>query len=591
LCLENVQVNIGEAIGGACVSLDGFFLTALAVELRRDYAGLWMGRAHQPKPHTLTLQLGETKKKQRLVLSIAPEFPGLHVTTDQFENPATPPHFCLMLRKHIEGSRLDSIFTDDFERVVWLTFSGRDELGEPTVLRIALELTGKHSNVVLIKNGIIIDALKRIPWAPETVRPILPGLQYSPPPAQGKTPPLDITATILQAACVNSQKKVPQVLCDVVNGLSPLLAREFAFRLAHADSFGHNLSFQDCLDLAHMITSFARRCSSEEPKTGYLYLGERPRFHIHELSHLKMDSEKIDGVNNLIQKVSSITLHRNEVEGLRQRLTSAVGVQRSKLIRRQDALEKDIVESRKREPHQRFGQLLYANLSGGRPDGAFVRVIDYFSPELGEVSVPVDPRLSLAENARLYFKRFHRALAMERHSTERLSQCQLEIEYLDTLLSSIQLAEDLATLKGILGELRELGPTPDVPSKTKQSAPISGPLKFASPEGNVVLVGRNNLQNDALVKTAGPKDIWLHVQKAPGSHVLIPHLPRLSDDTLLFAANLAAYYSSQRHSANVLVDYTERRHVKRPPGARPGFVIYEHQQTLVVRAPHLPVPK
>jgi len=571
------------------VSLDGFFLTALAVELGSKYAGLRVGRAHQPKHHTLTFQLGETRKKQRLVLSIAQEFPGLYVTTNQFENPATPPHFCLMLRKHIEGSRLDKIFTTDFERVVWLSFSGRDELGEHTELQIALELTGKHSNIILTKNGIIIDALKRMTFAPETIRPILPGLQYSPPPSQGKLPPLSLTAEILQKACLGSTKAVPQVLCDIVNGLSPLLAREFAFRLNYAEAYGHDLGYQDYLDLADLITTSAKFCLSEEQKIGYIYLGERTRFHIQELTHLSMVAEQVDGANNLVDKASSLTLQRNEFEGLRQRMLSSILGQRSKLMRRQDALEKDIAESLKREPHQRFGQLLYANLSGGKPKSDVVRVIDYFSPELGEVEVPVDPRVSLAENARLYFKRFDRAAATEKHSRARLSQCQLEILYLDTLISAISLADDLAILKGIEEELRGTGSTSEIQQKTRLITKSSGPLKFSSPDGSTVLVGRNNFQNDALVKSAGPRDTWLHVQKAPGSHVLIPKQALLSDDTLLFAANLAAYYSSQRLSTNVLVDYTERRNVKRPPGARPGYVTYDHQQTLVIRAPNPPV--
>ncbi|MBS3938050.1 MAG: NFACT family protein [Peptococcaceae bacterium] len=571
------------------MSLDGFMLTALAGELHRDYAGLRVVKVHQPQPHTLTLLLGETKKKQRLVLSIDPSFPGLYVTADQFENPSSPPLFCLMLRKHVEGSRLESISISEFERVVLFSFLGRDELGEPKKYKLAVELTGRHSNIVLVANDTIIDAMKRFSWGPEVARPILPGLKYEAPPTQGKISPLSIAAENIHSAGTSCGKKTPEMLCDLVNGLSLLLAKEFAFRLSLVNSLGKDLTPDNCQDLALQIDLLATHCQRGEYQTGYLYLGEKTRFHIHPLTHLGSTGEKISGVNNLLIKALSVSGHRDQLQSLRQRANKLVSSHRAKLLRRQEAIRKDIAASRERASYQRFGQLLYANIAHYRQEGELAIVTDYFSPDLSEASVPIDVRLSLVDNARLYFKRFNRAEGTERHSLERLAQCEQEIAYVDTLISAIFLADDLATLRDIEKELQYLGLMPESRQKTKQSAQTSGPLKIVTTDGSTIWVGRNNLQNDALVRNASAKDIWLHVQKAPGSHVLIPYTPNLSDATLLYAANLAAYYSSQRLSANVPVDYTEKRHVKRPAGARPGYVTYDNQRTLIVRTPHLPV--
>lgn len=588
LCRENEQVKIREAKGGLFLSLDGFFLNALASELHRDFAESRIVKVHQPDPHRLTLLLGETKKKQRLVLSLDPRFPGLFVTTDQFENPPSPPLFCLMLRKFIEGSRLLSFHMEDFERVITLSFLGRDELGEQKTYYLSVELTGRHSNLILHANGVILDAVKRIPWGPAVVRPILPGLRYESPPSQGKLSPLSLPAETLFAAGQQSAQTVPQLLCSLVNGLSLPLATAIATDLSLSSSAATLLTLDQCHKLTREVYDLAYRCQRGEVVHGYLYRGEKIHFHIHPLPQLTLPPETVLGVNNLLFTAFQAIGHDDPVRVLRQKLSKEVESHLTKLRRREDALEKDIAKSREREPLKRFGQLLYANLADCRKEGTAAMVIDYYSPDLPEVAVPIDPRLSTADNAKQYFKRYNRAEGTEKHSLVRLSQCLLESEYFASLLSSISLAEDLPTLLEVSRELQDIGVLPQTRGKTKQPAIQSGPLKFLAPDGSTILVGRNNLQNDALVKAAAPKDVWLHVQRAPGSHVVVVYSPALSDDTLLLAAHLAAYYSSQRHSANVPVDFTERRYVKRPAGGRPGFVHYENQRTIIVRTPALP---
>jgi len=585
LCRENGQVKIREAKGGLFLSLDGFILNALVSELHRDFADSRIVKVHQPDPHRLTLLLGETKKKQRLVISLDPRFPGLYVTTDQFENPPSPPLFCLMLRKFIEGSRLLSLHMEDFERVITLSFLGRDELGEQKTYYLSVELTGRHSNIILHANGVILDAVKRIPWGTAVLRPILPGLRYEAPPSQGKFSPLSLPAETLFAAGQQSTQTVPQLLCSLVNGLSLPLATAITTSLTLSGSAPTQLTLDQSHKLTREVYDLACRCQRGEVVHGYLYRGEKIHFHIHPLPQLNLTPENVIGVNSLLVTSFQASGHDDPVRQLRQKLSKEVETHLAKLRRREEALEKDIAKSREREPLKRYGQLLYANVADCRKEGAAAMVVDYYSPDLTEVAVPIDPKLSTTDNAKLYFKRFNRAEGTEKHSLLRLSQCLLERDYFASLLSAISLADDLSTLLEVARELQDIGVLPQTRGKTKQPAIQGGPLKFLAPDGSTILVGRNNLQNDALVKAAGPKDVWLHVQKAPGSHVIIVYSAALSDDTLLYAAHLAAYYSSQRHSANVPVDFTERRYVKRPAGGRPGFVHYENQRTLIVRAP------
>jgi len=588
LCRENEQVKIREAKGGLFLSLDGFFLNALVSELHKDFAESRIVKVHQPDPHRLTLLLGETKKKQRLVLTLDPRFPGLFVTTDQFENPPSPPLFCLLLRKYIEGSRLLSVRMEDFERVITLAFLGRDDLGEQKTYYLSLELTGRHSNIILHANGVILDAVKRIPWGTAVVRPILPGLRYEAPPSQGKVSPLALPAATLLRASLDSAQTVPQLLCSLVNGLSLPLATAIAHDTSLASTGAARLTLDQCHLLTRSVYALAYSSQYGEVAHGYLYRGEKIHFHIHPLPQLNITPETVVGVNNLLVTAFQAIGHDDPVRILRQKLSKEVEGHVTKLKRRADALEKDIAKSREREPLKRFGQLLYANVAECRKEGTAAIVVDYYSPDLAEVSVPIDPKLSTTDNAKHYFKRYNRAEGTERHSLLRLSQCLLESEYFASLLSAIALAEDLPTLHEITRELTDIGVLPQARGKTKQPAIHSGPLKFLAPDGSTILVGRNNLQNDALVKAAGPKDMWLHVQRAPGSHVIVVYAPVLSDETRLLAAHLAAYYSSLRHSTNVPVDYTERRYVKRPTGARPGFVHYENQRTIMVRIPALP---
>lgn len=572
------------------MSLDGFTLNAHCLELDATYKGAKLEKVHQPTANTLTLQLSSAGKRHRLVASVDPQMPRLIVSSEQLENPHTPPFFCLMLRKYIEGSRLERISMPGFERVMFIDFASRDELGNPATFRLCVELTGRHSNIILThENGVIIDAIKRVSLSTSATRPLLPGLKYELPPTQEKQDPRSVNVEDIMDK--RSAKAVPNLLSDTVQGLSQLLAREIAHRHGLTGLPSDEMTLEHATSLVNELALLASQATTGSLHCGYIYKGDRVLFHVFPLTHLNIEPLQVEGINSTIALALGTSTAAQSTEVLRQRLRKSIHTHNEKNARKIAALNEDIRLSQQRDDYKRYGELLYANIGTCKITGAFAEVTDFFSESLERIQVPIDPKLGHTDNAKAYFKRYNRALNTEKHGLERLKETTVQQEYLSTLETSIEQAEDLATLREIEVEMCEQGlmpKTPVIKSRKRVESASAGPRRFILPKGFSILVGRNNLQNEQLVKQANPYDVWLHVQKAPGSHVLIHGQGPIPESTLEFAANLAAYYSSQRSSALVPVDYTERKHVKRPNGSKPGFVIYENQQTIYVRNPKEP---
>jgi len=569
------------------MSLDGFVLNALVRELHTELVGLRCEKIHQPSRHALTLLMGAKGKRHRLVISVDPRWPSIMLSKQSLENPPSPPFFCLMLRKYIQGSRLTELSMDGFERVVTATFSGRDDLGNPAAYRLVLELTGRHSNTVLLSpNGTVIDALTRVSMNASPSRVLLPGLRYESPPSQDRISPLTISGDTLFAAARGSDIPVHKLLATQIQGMSQLLASELAFRFAPKAVRACDLESVECEHIADSVRQLACTASSGCVREGYIYSPPKARFHIVPLTHIGI-GECIQGINALVTTAFTLSNRSEQLETLRLTLQKATTAACSKTERRMHALQQDLTKCEGRDELKQQGDLLYANIGMHRIEGGEAIVVNYYDDNMPEVRIPLDKRLSFADNARQYYRQYARAQSTERHAKERLQSDAVWLDYLQTLLMSIDLAEDVGTLREIEGEMRTTGVIPATTAPKKQP-PSSGPLDFIGPHGIGISVGRNNLQNDALVRESHPDNYWLHVQKAPGSHVLVRSTSAISDATLLYAANLAAFYSSLRASTNVPVDYTLRKYVKRPSHARPGYVIYDHQRTLYIKQPAPP---
>ncbi|MBS3984622.1 MAG: NFACT family protein [Selenomonadales bacterium] len=571
------------------MSLDGFVLNALVHELNAELVGLRCEKVHQPTRNTATLLLTAKGKKHRLVISADPAWPRVLVSPAAWENPPSPPFFCLMLRKYLTGARLTKLSVAGFERVVTAAFLGRDELGNAATYRLMIELTGRHSNAVLVgPAGTVIDALTRVSMNLSSVRAVMPGLHYDPPPTQGRVSPESVTGEYLHLAASESEDPVHKVLYTNIQGVSGLLANELAYRYA-PNAKARDLNLPEWELIAAQVRELAHAAGAGEVRAGYIYRADKARFHILPLTHLGTPGEEILGINALVAEALLFSNQSEQLAALRGSLRRLVAAALAKTERRIQALRGDLLKSEGSEKLRRFGDLLYANLGTQRLEGGEAVVIDYYDESMPEVRIPLDAKLSFADNAKQYYRQYARAQSTTQHAEERLRRDLSHLAYLETLLYGIDAAPDVETLHEISLEIGAMGLMPATAAAKRQATAPSLPRKFTCPDGVSISVGRTNTQNDRLVREAHPEHIWLHVQKAPGSHVLIHSTAGASETTLHYAANLAAYYSTLRASTNVPVDFTQRKFVKRPKEAPPGYVIYEQQRTLYVRQPTAPL--
>lgn len=568
------------------MNMDGFMLKALTADLNRALSGERIDKIHQPTSHHLTIHIG----KRRLVISVLPHNTYVILDGPKLANPLSPPFFCLMLRKHLTNARITEVRMSDFERIVVFSCEGRDELGEPARHSLVAELTGRHSNVVLLGGDeVVVDSMRRVPLG-DGVRPLFPGLRYESPPQQGKLSPRGLTAEDLRnlSRLDTPGRSLAEFLAGNVQGMSILLSREIASQL-NGNATVATASSADWECLARHINSLSALAESGDVNVLYLSgAGLSPKPHIIPLNHLG-SSIVSPGVNETLAGVILRQDADRQESELRQKLHQTTKAHIKKTAKLLSALQEDITEAAGKEANKRYGELLYANLGSYEIKGDRAIVTDYFDESLARVEVPVDPKRSMADNARRFFRQYEKDVGKEKHSLARLEEARHTLAYLKGLEVAITQAEDAETLLEIEREMisqgiRSTGGKPAA-NKSAGKAPEPAetrPREFLSPDGMRVLVGRNNLQNDRLVKGAKPDDLWFHVQKAPGSHCLVEVRSPVPDSTIEFAASLAAYYSSLRDSTHVPVDYTEKRHVRRPQGAKPGFVTYEKQRTVVI---------
>lgn len=580
------------------MTFDGVTLRALLGELRQTLPGGRVQRVYQPGPHEVTLHFTGAV----LLISCNPAYSRAHLTYRKRPNPPQPPPFCMLLRKHLEGSRLLSCDQEGLERVLTLTFRGTDEAGAPYHRRLVAELMGKHSNLVLLdERGTIIDALKRLPATASRRRETLPGRPYVAPPATGKlallreTPagPVPAAAPDLEAALRDRLADEPAArqprpaplyrsLAAAVEGIGPERARQILQR-AGIDADGAGVPDGGAGVLTpHALRELAEALARLAAEAG--------------AGRLAPPSHLLDDAYAEAEAAARFEQEKNA-------LARAVSTALARARRRLAAQEEEKRQAESAEEYRAIGELLTAHLKLMRPGQAEVSVTDYFDPAQPLRTIRLDPSLSPAANAQAYFRRYRKARRLGGLVDEKLASTRDEIAYLEgveTALANALAAEDLA---GIGGELASQGYVKDPRGRKGTAgrgttgptgpAAVGEPLRFTSSDGWQILVGRHNRQNEHLLRhVARPGDAWLHARQIPGSHVIIrcdvrqgaaqDTLDAIPARTLHEAALLAAHYSRARGTPGTPVDYTLRRHVRKPPGSRPGMVTYENHRTIYV---------
>ncbi|WP_297997812.1 NFACT family protein [uncultured Oscillibacter sp.] len=566
------------------MAIDAICLQAVAGELRPQLLGLRVDKVHQPARDQVVLLF----RGKRLLLNAGAGAPRLQLTEILRDNPAEPPMFCMLLRKHLSGARVAGLTQPPLERLVKIEFDASDELGRAGRRTLVLEAMGRRSNLILLDGeGRVIDSLRRVDADMSAARQVLPGLFYQPPASTGRLPFLEETEAGFAArfAAAAAEKTLDAFLLDQYFGLSPLMARELAFQAA-GDVDARVFQMGGPGPLWRALEDFQDRVREERFTPVCLLRDGKP------LDFACVPVGQYGGAAECVAYPSFSTLldafyeAREKQERARQRgadLLRAASTARDRLRRKLALQEKEYAATQDRDKLRIQGDLITANLYRMERGQARLECENYY--EAGApASIPLDPLLTPQQNAAKYYKRYAKAKTAEKYLREQMDLARRDLEYLESVLAEIAQAETEADYLDIRAELREAGFLKKQGRGKKEKSRPAAPWEFCTSSGLRVLAGRNNRQNDKLtLKDADRRDLWLHTQKIHGSHVILRCAGRTpSEEDIAEAAMVAAWFSQARESGNVPVDYTEVRNVKKPAGGRPGMVIYTTCRTVNV---------
>ncbi|KNF08731.1 putative RNA-binding protein, snRNP like protein [Gottschalkia purinilytica] len=577
------------------MSLDGVVLKSICNELNQLILDGKIDKVYQPENDEVILNIRSKGSNIKLLMSASSNNPRVYVTDSSKSNPANPPMFCMLLRKHIQNGKIIDIEQISMERILKISIQSLNELGDLTTKELIIEIMGKHSNIVLVdkNSNKIIDSIKRVPLSLSSVRQVLPGLEYKLPPSQNKLCPTEINRNDFFNIINRDNKdfKVYKFLYNSFIGLSPLLARE--------------ICFISNIDVDKTINSL---CDDEKEK---LYLGfdkfytdiknnnynptiVKDSNNYEVISFSCVDLNQFGNLPKIHYDSISVVLEefyltRDKVDRIKQKSTDLRKSITTKLERALNKLSKqkqELIEAEKREKFKIYGDLLTANIYQIQKGQVEIDVQNFYSEDLETITIKLDPRLSGSDNAQKYYKKYNKLKSAYELISNQMIKTEEEINYLENILLSLENCIEVNELDEIREELVNEGYLKRSLNKNKKhiKKDTSEPYHFVSSDGYDIFVGKNNKQNDYLtLKFASKEDIWLHTKNIPGSHVIIKSQNKeVPENTIIEAAKLAAYYSKAKMSSNVPVDYTERKYVKKPNGAKPGMVIYDTNSTIYV---------
>ncbi|HWI49681.1 MAG TPA: NFACT RNA binding domain-containing protein [Rummeliibacillus sp.] len=551
------------------MAYDGLFTLAMTKELQQLVTGR-IAKVHQPNAQEIILTIRANGTNHKLLFSIHSSYARVHLTEQSVENPAEPPMFCMLLRKHIEGGFIESIKQIDGDRIIVMTITSKNEIGDPITRELHAEIMGRHSNLILVEQDTqkIVDSLKHLPPAMNSYRTVLPGQVYVAPPAQDKVNPTKVTAEQLQTYFAT--EKTEQEIVQHFTGFSPLHSNEFLYRVR-----------ESCKSEVDLFPVFIEEFNNGGSQPTYIEVNGKTQFSPIALTHLEGKPTTYPTLSTLLDRVFFARAERDRVKQQAGDLERWLQNEINKLKLKLKKLQKDLNQASKLDQYQLFGELLMANLYNFEKGQKEITVVNYYDENGAVVKIPLSERKTPIENAQSYYTKYNKAKNALIMVQQQIDKTNEDLAYFEMLSQQVQQASP-HDIEEIREELAEQGFMKMRASKRRKKPTKPAPEEFISTTGTRISVGKNNKQNDYLTfKIARKSEIWLHTKDIPGSHVVI-HDSAPDEQTLREAATLSAYFSKARDSSSVPVDYTEVRQVKKPSGAKPGFVIYFEQKTLYV---------
>lgn len=574
------------------MSFDGVVINSISSELNNKLIGSKVDKVYQPERDEICLKIRGKNENYKLVISASASIPRIYLAKEYEKvNPKKAPVFCMTLRKYIQNGVITAVEQIDFERVVRLSIDSYDELREKTTKYLYVEIMGKHSNIILVaKNeNRIIDSIKRVPLSISRIRQILPGMDYELPPKQDKLNPLDIIEK------ENLMEKMENLDVDVVKGIytsiggfSPLISREICSRLnINYDMSSKELFLFDYKRITDEINKIIFDLKNYVFSPNIIIDENRDK--IIEFSSINLSQYKdytsirCDSVSDAVEQYYKIKAQKEHLKqkysGMKKSLSLKLERINNKILKQ----KKELKEAEDADLYKIKGELITSYIFMIQKGMKSVELENFYD-ENKKIKIALDDKLTPSENAQKYFKKYNKLKTASEELTKFLIENIEEAEYLENTILSIDNCESVEELKEIKEELIREGYVKSFKIPKKDNKPNTEYRKYLSCKGNLIIVGKNNKQNDYLtLRLADNEDLWFHTKDIPGSHVLLKSAGKeITDDEIREAALLAAYHSKAKLSSKVPVDYTIKKNVKKPSGAKPGMVIYEKNKTIYI---------
>lgn len=573
---------------GDSMPFDGIVMKAVSKELRHCLLGGRIEKVFQPDREDILIHVHNQGKKYKLIISANAASSRIHLTQSAVENPKCPPNFCILLRKYFSGGRIKDINQSGLERILEISVESTNDIGDLSTKILVVEIMGKHSNIILLnQNRKIIDSIKHIDFSISRIREVLPGRDYIYPLSHNKTNPLDIGLGDIIALFnpVKDVRELEKLLVNNYIGISPYISREFIQYIGQLSFESGQTDIQSNIETAanafyNLMVKIKAECF--QPYIIFNDFHEPIDYH----SVLLREIKDIKLFNSVSHAVDEFFFERQKTNKFLQRkseLAKLVQNHLAKCVKKISIQQDKIDQVSDMDTLKLFGELITSNLYRINHGDDEITVNNYYSNAYEEKTIKLDPNISPSQNAQRFFKKYSKAKNTHEAASSILKTLRKEEDYLQSILYQLELCENEEDLADIKDELIAEGMISSTVRMKKADKP-SAALQFISSDRFVIFVGKNNRQNDKLtLKQSFNSDIWLHTRNIPGSHVVIRTDKKdVPENTLFEAAEIAAYFSKARYSSNVPVDYTFVRNVKKPSGAKPGFVIYENFKTLFV---------
>ena len=573
------------------MAFDGFTTAALVREFDDALRGGRINKIAQPEPDVIMLTARGKEGQHRIFLSASASLPLAYMTEKNRISPLTAPNFCMLLRKHVGSARITGITQPGLERVIEFHLEHLNDMGDLCSKVLVIELMGKHSNIIFCDDkGMILDSIKHIPASVSSVREVLPGRDYFIPQTTDKEDPLSVQEEGFVRAVFSKNQSIGKALMMGLTGVSPVMANEICFRAClDPDEYAPSLDENARLHLYRTFLHLTEQVQEGDFTPNIVYRGNLPVEFGVFLYQQYGPEYRVQTFPTVSAMLETYYAARDEVTRIRQKSADLRRVIQTCLERDRKKLQlqqKQLQDTEKKDKYRIYGELLNVYGYSAEEGARTLRAENYYTNEM--IDIPLDPLLTAAQNSKKYFDRYNKLKRTQEALSVQAAQTASQVEHLESIAASLDIARDESDLSQIRQEMVESGyirkhPGSEKNKKNVKAQTKSKPFHYLSQDGYDIYVGRNNYQNDELsFHFAGPEDWWFHAKKMPGSHVIVKSKDgEMPDRVFEDAGRLAAYYSSGRDNPKVEIDYVKRKQLRKPPAANPGFVIYHTNYSLM----------